>query len=161
MRPVTSRAQKKQPAVIKAGTQRIDLLLEAAMALLSSPRLDEVLRQILKFAARTVRADAYAVWRHHAASGTWKAIASEGLSRQYLQHATITDSNSPGLPDRPILASNVTRQPLLKQRQQEYDQEHIKSLMVMPLAVRGEKAGTLTFYFHQKREFSKKELKTV
>jgi GAF domain-containing protein len=84
--------------------RRTDLLFEAASALLSSPRLDEVLQRILKFAAMAIQADAYAVWRYNKSSDAWGAIASEGLSPAYLQRSTIPSGKAAVFPDRPIVA---------------------------------------------------------
>lgn len=141
--------------------RRTDLLFEAASALLSSPRLDEVLQRILKFAAMAIQADAYAVWRYNKSSDAWGAIASEGLSPAYLQRSTIPSGKAAVFPDRPIVAPDVSRSPMLKQRKQDYAKENIKSLLVMPLKIHGEKAGTITFYFRSQRAFGEQEIKTA
>ncbi len=141
--------------------RRTDLLFEAASALLSSRRLNEVLQRILKFAALAVQADAYAVWRYNRSSDAWGAIASEGLSPAYLQRSTIPSGKAPVFPDNPIVAPDVSRSPMLKERKQDYARENIKSLLVMPLKIHGEKAGTITFYFHSRRSFDDQETKTI
>src|SRR5262249_43095420 len=123
--------------------EALTLLVEASAGILGSLDLDQVLNSILDLARRLIGADAYAVWRFLRRHGEWRVLADRGLSPGYLR--ALPPTSNP-LPDLPFPIENVDQAPLLAWRQAAHQAEGIRALLVAPLRLDGEKAGTLTFY---------------
>src|SRR4029079_4276226 len=67
--------------------ERLRLLLEASSTLLGSLDVDAMLPQLLGRAARTLAADAYALWQYDPTTETWRVGAHAGLSDGYVETA--------------------------------------------------------------------------
>ena len=110
---------------------------------------------------RLVAADAYAVWHYDASTGSWGIAMSSGLSDEY-QHATIpVFDHTPALPASPIIAEDVADSPILGDRKEAYAREGIKSLLIVPLTVRGEQYGTIAFYYRCLHRFTEVEVRVA
>ena len=145
-------------SVRKSNSESLHLLLQASATLLAQPDLVTVLDRILAISRELIAADAYAVWRLDESAGTWRVLASRGLSAAYLERSSIAGSGITELSDEPIVASDVHRLPLLEHRRRGYEAEGIESLLALPLRIQGRNVGTITFYFRQPRELQPDEL---
>jgi len=141
--------------------ERLGLLVEASGVLLGSLSIESVQPAILDLSRRLVSADAYAIWRQDVESGTWRIVSSAGMSESYNEQM-IQEADQPQYAlGEPVIAEDVTRIPLLSARRKLYEDEGIKSLLVVPLRIHGNASGTLTFYYRQPHEFSKTEVRVA
>jgi PAS domain S-box-containing protein len=135
-------------------------LVEASSTLLSSPKIDVVLENVLRISRELFSADAHAVWRNDASSDNWRVIAARGLSETY-QLSTINHTQSSQLLEQLILAENVMEHPMLASRHEIYKRENIRSLMVVPLRIHGAISGAIAFYYHVPRSFNEIEVRVA
>src|SRR4051812_33168956 len=63
--------------------------------------------------------------------------------------------------DTPIVAEDVLASPMLGEREKAYEREGIRSLLAVPLNVRGELTGTLVFYYRSPHHFSEVDLRVA
>jgi PAS domain S-box-containing protein len=132
---------------------QLTALIAASGSLISELRLDALLPTVLDLAQRVVTADAYAVWRYRQATDTWQAIAAHGLSAAF-QQDTIHNYRGTIPFAEPILASDVETEPILAGRLAGYQREGIRGLLVVPLWIHGQAAGSLAFYYRAPRRFA-------
>ena len=142
-------------------SESLRLLLQASATLLAQPDLPAVLDRILALSRGLIAADAYAVWRLDESAGTWRVLASRGLSAAYLENSSVVGSGITDLSDEPIVAADVHQLPLLEHRRRGYEAEGIQSLLALPLRIQGRNVGTITFYFRQRRELQPGELQVA
>jgi PAS domain S-box-containing protein len=137
--------------------QRLLALTEASGTLLGSPQFEDVLPGILSLASNLVTADAYAVWRPDRGRRFWSIVSHEGLSANFVSAAIV-----PGPLDAaftaPYVCEDMSTSPASSIRHDEYSREGIRSLLAVPLVVRGESLASLTFYYRQRHVFSEVEL---
>ena len=139
--------------------ERLAYLIEASGTLTGNLDPPAVLASILDVARRLVPADAYAVWRLHPDRNQWLVQAAVGLSDAFQQTVIAMSESTPGMPRTPIIAEDVTQIPMLEERQQAYQTEGIRSIMVLPLRLQGEVAGTLAVYHRQSHRFDEMEVR--
>jgi signal transduction histidine kinase/CheY-like chemotaxis protein len=162
--PRTGDAKPKEAGADTAKPERsldeqLSLLAQASAGLSSSLELPAVLAAILDLSRRLLAADAHAIWRLHADTGRWGIASASGLSEAY-QHDTIQVlERAPQLLDRPLVAEDVERLPALAERRQLYRNEGIRSLLAMPLRIRGRVGGTLVFYYRTPHPFPPTEVR--
>ncbi|HYO62820.1 MAG TPA: PAS domain S-box protein [Pyrinomonadaceae bacterium] len=141
--------------------ESLGLLVEASGVLLGSLTLDEVQPAVLDISRRLVAADAYAVWRGDAVKKTWRIVSSAGLSEKY--RAQVIENWEPGSfkLEAPVVAEDIESDALLGGRVSLYHTEGIRSLLAVPLRIRGETSGTLTYYYHRPHHFGERELRVA
>src|SRR5690349_9019621 len=141
--------------------QRLLDLVSRAGALLGSPRIEDVLPGILRVAASTVAADAYAVWRFDRSRGVWYVASHAGVSDAF---ATAMISSYQGRPAEPvpntdpIAVEDALSSALLANRRASYEAEGIRALLAIPLVIGSDAAGTVVFYFRTPRAFGADEV---
>jgi PAS domain S-box-containing protein len=141
--------------------QQLMLLVEASGSLSATLDVSSVLTAILDLSRRLVTADAYAIWRCDTIPAQWRIGLASGLSEEY-QHSIIRVlQDTPDMPDRPIVAEDVLRAPVLGDREKAYEREGICSLLAVPLKVRGRLNGTLVFYYRSPHRFSEVEVRVA
>ena len=142
--------------------QRLLALVAASGSLLGSPRVDDVLAATIGLADALVSADGYAVWRLDA--GAWRMESHSGISSVFASHVISSHKGQPAGAAwfaEPVVAEDVDALPLLDERRAAYRTEGIRSLLTIPLLIRGERTGTLAFYFRTPHTFSEVEIKTA
>ncbi len=147
MAPLASKLEAQRP-------EALQVLLDSSAMLLAAASQDTVLPGILDLAGKVLAADAYAVW--HASDGrkTWQVIASCGLSPDYRTRLNA----SPGDAPTSIQAvENVLAAPFLRSHKDAYAAEGIRSLLVVPLALRNGNAGTIAFYWRRYHTITEQE----
>ncbi|MDQ3805008.1 MAG: PAS domain-containing protein, partial [Acidobacteriota bacterium] len=142
----------------KRAEEKLRALVNASESLLGSPRTEAVLSATLKLAGRLVRADAYAIWRRREGAGRWEVVSSEGLSDEYRESWIAVNSETPSMPESPVIVEDVDALPLLAERREAYRREGIRSLLALPLKVHGQVAGTLVFYYREPRRFAEPDV---
>ena len=166
LRKVLGTKDTMQSTASKHGTSRVsgllaslDLIAKASAELLhSSSHLESILPAILEVAQSLIAADGYAVWRADE-TGSWRILASAGLSESYRQ-SVIATANSIQVqrPRNTISVPDVFRAELLKERSQYHANEGIESLLISPLFSESQVTGTLVFYFRTRHESSEDEI---
>jgi PAS domain S-box-containing protein len=156
-RAATQEAAEKQQFI----QERLTHLVDASAVLLSSLDVGTILPTIIDLAKQVVAADAYAVWRYNHSNGFWRLMSSAGLSEGYIRNAgTILQSTKPAqIPQ--IIAEDVTKDEALRGRLETYRLEGIRSLLVMPLSIHGESAGTVGFYYRQSHRFDQTNVRVA
>ena len=134
-------------------------LIEDAGRLLSSPYASDVLDRILELAGRLVQADAYAVWRRRE-GGVWNVVISSGLSDQYERTATERTEGF-RLPAEPVAVEDVEHSEMLQNRSAFYKAEGIRSILMVPLNIRGEVAGSIVYYHRTPHRFTDTEVRVA
>ncbi len=140
--------------------ERLLLLVEASGKLLGSPRLDAVLPGVLEAAQSILAADAYALWLQDVGSGTWTLELAAGLSRAYQLAATAAVAGAPRtteMTDAFAIEDVDSPDWVTAPHREAYAAEGIRSLLALPLHVRGELAGTLVFYYREPHRFESSE----
>lgn len=138
--------------------EQLTLLVEASDSLLRSLKLSAVLPAILDLSRQLIAADAYGVWRGSDSDGEWRTLASNGLSRQYQQVSARSFGSGPAI-TAPIIAEDVEAIPALASRLENYRNEGIRSLLVVPLRIQGIETGTIAFYYREPHHFSELEIR--
>jgi signal transduction histidine kinase len=153
------RRQSEQALEIQRQIEdRLSLLVEASSALIASPESSQVLKTILDLSRRFVDADAYAVWREAPDRIQWNILASEGLSEEYVR--TLTPGANT-IPRQPFPIEDVQQEPLVHHRAELYRAEGIRSMLTVPLRIRGEIEGTIVFYYRTPHQFSELEIRVA
>jgi len=93
--------------------RRLLTLVAASGSLLGAPTLDEVLPAILVVAGQLVSADAYAVWRLHRESDSWRIECSHGVSDEFCRStvASLSAARDRALLSGPLSIADVTVDP--------------------------------------------------
>jgi PAS domain S-box-containing protein len=141
--------------------QKLLLLVEASSALIASTDSAQILRTILDVARRFVEADAYGVWRKQKNSPHWDMVAADGLSDQYSRTVTELNGNIPPLPHFAVPIEDVGHAPLVAHRAAAYSAEGIRSMLTVPLVIRGVSEGTITFYYRTPHHFTEMETRVA
>jgi signal transduction histidine kinase/CHASE1-domain containing sensor protein/ActR/RegA family two-component response regulator len=137
---------------------RLRALVDASRTLLSSPELGDVLPAVLRLSNRLIAADAYAIWKYEPGSGHWAITAAEGLSDEYRRDLIAITPGTPSMPDRPLAFEDVYSEKFVGDRAGLYRGEGIRSLLSLPLKIRGEVVGTLVFYYREPHRFDEAEI---
>jgi PAS domain S-box-containing protein len=116
----------------------------------------DAMRSVLDAMPRIIPADAYALWRYSEREHEWQVLASKGLSRDYLSH-TIPEKRDTILGDGPFFIHDVKASPAVAERRRFYEEERIRSLLVIPLHFRGAPAGSLACYLREPRRITDEE----
>lgn len=140
--------------------EQLTVLVEASDNLLAIPQLDRVVPAILDLSQRLIEADAYGVWRYCPESQDWRVGASTGLSESY--QLRVFQGYAHNLPlDGLIVAEDVAETPALANRQQVYESEGIRSMLIVPLRIQGQVSGTIAFYYRQPHRFGQIEIRVA
>src|SRR5205823_5895573 len=107
--------------------EQLTLLVEASGSLSASLDMSSVCGAILALSRRLVAADAYAVWRHRAATGQWGIVLASGLSDEYQRSTIQVLEHTPRLPEAPVVAEDIREVPLLGPRREAHEREGIRS----------------------------------
>lgn len=145
-------------------SSRLTLLLRSTSRLIETLKIDEMLGSVLSLSRELIAADAFGLWRFDDERQQWGLVASDGLSEEFATGA-LPRGIREQIPREPVvvqpedLASEST--PLLNERWEAYRREGIRSLMIIPLRIRGEISGTLVFYCRRPHVFSEIEVESA
>jgi len=128
---------------------RFDALTEASALLRRGLSGRQVAEQLVDLCARIVPADGIAIWRLDERERRWSITASRGLSAEFIS-GTLPESGSGStsqLLREPFIVDDPSHWQEVSGRSALYDGEGIKRMLVLPLLIRGEAAGTISCYF--------------
>lgn len=131
------------------------LLVDASGALLGSLGLKETLPAVLSLSRRLIAAEAYAVWRIHP-DRAWRIECAFGLSGEF-RHTAVQPQPGWSASIEPLAVTDVTKEPLVASRVEQFRREGIASLLAVPMQIRGAVAGIIAFYFRRRRDFTETE----
>lgn len=135
---------------------RFDALTEASSLMRAGLSGREVSERLVDICGRLLPADAIAIWRLQSRDQTWCITASRGLSDEYCS-VTLPErggDSSARLLREPFVVEDAQHWEEVTGRSGLYSSEGIRRLLVMPLLVRGEPAGTIVCYFRNDYEVS-------
>ncbi|HZP25474.1 MAG TPA: GAF domain-containing protein [Dehalococcoidia bacterium] len=137
---------------------RLNSLVHVSSEMITSMEIGHVLDVVRDLSIGLVKADAFAVWRYDEATSAWHVISDYGLSEKYPRQ---TETSNMRMLAEPLALENVlTDESIIpSQRLPALEAEGVHSLLVMPLKIKGENTGTLTFYFRTSHHFSDVEIR--
>jgi signal transduction histidine kinase len=117
----------------------------------------------VSLAQQLLVADGYAVWAAKP-GGDWHVLRSEGVSQTFASRVVPSQRAGAALATTPFTAplaiTDVTCEPLLQPHLATYGEEGIRSLLVCPMRLGTERAGSLVFYYRTPHAFSDTEIQT-
>ncbi len=138
--------------------RRLRMLVEASTSLLESPKTESVQFASVELAKRLLVADAYAVWVSDPQRPAWHIVESEGLSSAFANRAIDAYRGKPTprgvLFREPRAIEDVGAEPMLEEQWAAYREEGIRSMLVCPMRLGTDRAGTLVFYYRTRHAFS-------
>jgi signal transduction histidine kinase len=138
--------------------ERLALLVDASDALLGSVKSEELPPAVLGLARVLISADAYAVWRLvDPAAGRWRIASAAGLSERFCTDSVLVNPGEWPPMDVPFVAEDVPKTVELAARHEELGREGIRSLLTVPLRVRGQRWGNIVFYYRTLHRFAESE----
>jgi PAS domain S-box-containing protein len=139
---------------------RFDALTRASSLMREGYSVRDIALQLIELCARIVPADGIAIWRLDAREGRWSITASRGLSAEFV--AVTLPEQSGGSSSRllrePFIVDDPAHWQEVSGRSALYDGEGIQRMLVLPVVIRGEAAGTICCYFRTKHELSAEDL---
>jgi len=138
--------------------ERLTRLAQGAGRLLSTLTAESVVHGVLTLAREAIHADGYAVWRRQ--GDMWAVVASAGLDPAFAS-AKVPLDHSKFTFDAPIVAVDVTDVPMLAMRREAYARAGVRSLLSIPLSVRGEPAGSIVYYYRDPHQPDEIELQVA
>jgi signal transduction histidine kinase/CheY-like chemotaxis protein len=126
--------------------ERLTRLAHGAGRLLGTLTADSVVQGVVQLAQESMPADGYAVWRRH--DDMWAIEASAGIDPEFASARLPADTSTSSFV-APIVAQDVATLPMLSMRREAYERAGIRSLLSIPLAVRGEPAGSVVYYYRE------------
>jgi PAS domain S-box-containing protein len=162
-RDVTERKRAQEQVALHLSQSRemqkkLALLVEACHALMSQTDTRDTIAVLLDYARQVLTADACAVWRYDYPSQRWRVVSSEGLSeasvRELMENLPYMPPDRSILGKEPLAAEDVESTPWLAPVRHIHAREGNKSLLVAPLKLHGEYAGTIVFYYRRRQTFA-------
>jgi PAS domain S-box-containing protein len=142
--------------------KKLSLLVEACRVLMSRQDSKSMLPIIMDYARQVLTADSYAVWRYSYEESRWRIISSTGLSEEAVDRLIKVLPDQPPaqsiLTQDPLVAENIDDAPWLAFSREVHKKEGNRSLLVAPLKIHNEMAGTIVFYYKQPQRFSKERI---
>ncbi len=136
--------------------RRLMGLAVASASILRSPDTSAVLSGAIDLARDVFSSDGYAFWRTDP-TGVWRIVQSHGISDQFAARAIPGQSprsvSEPMPFSQPLIFEDVEESTLLRDMLDAYRSEGVRSMIVFPLTIRGERAGTMAFYSRRRRSY--------
>jgi PAS domain S-box-containing protein len=139
---------------------RFDALTRASSLMREGYSVRDIADQLIELCARIVPADAIAIWRLDTREGRWSITASRGLSAEFVG-VTLPEQaggSTSRLLREPFIVDDPSHWQEVSGRSALYDGEGIQRMLVLPVVIRGEAAGTICCYFRTKHELSAEDL---
>ncbi len=153
-RDITDRRRTER--ALHAAQRRLMALAAASATIAGSPGRDEIVSAAVALAQDVFSADAYAVWQVDD-EGSWRIVHAVGVSPSFADRVVGPDT-TPSYPDRipfaePLVCDDVATSDAVANMRNAYAREGIRSLVVFPLEIRGERRGTMVFYSRHARSY--------
>jgi PAS domain S-box-containing protein len=138
--------------------RRLTMMVAASASLLESPETGSVRHATVSLARQMLVADGYAVWAIEPDRPGWRAVSSDGISAAFASRVIASyrgAASSAAMPFAdPLRVPDVAAQPMLEEQLAAYRDEGIRSMLVCPMRLGAERAGTLVFYYRTPHVFS-------
>jgi signal transduction histidine kinase len=144
--------------------QRLVSLVAASGVLFGSRKLTDTMPAVIGLARTLLPADGYAVWRYDSRTSSWHVGAASGVSERFSQRVIDMFQGSRAAPvtfTEPLVAEQVDKVPILEDLLDEYRKEGIRSMLAVPLTIKGRASGTLVFYYRTRHAFSEVDVHTA
>ncbi len=128
---------------------------EGARRLLGVTDPKALVDEVLALAQQSVAADGYAVWRRE--DDTWRVAAASGMDASFAGLELPTEQDLPLT--GPMVAEDVTTTPMLESRREAYAKSGVRSLVAVPLEIRGRPGGSIVYYHRERHRPQPIELK--
>jgi PAS domain S-box-containing protein len=139
---------------------RFDALTRASSLMREGYSARDIAAQLIELCARIVPADGIAIWRLDTREKRWSITASRGLSAEFIG-VTLPERGG-GLTSRllrePFIVDDPSHWQEVSGRGALYDGEGIQRMLVLPVVIRGEAAGTICCYFRTVHQLSDEDL---
>ena len=143
-----------------AANDRFAVLTEASSLIRQGLSGRQIADRLVELCGQIVAADAIAIWRLQSREKLWTIIASRGLSAEYAE-TTLPErqggANSSMLRE-PFIVDDPSHWQAVQGRGPLYGSEGIKRMLVLPLNIRGEAAGTICCYFRSEKPLTVEDL---
>ncbi len=138
---------------------RFDALTKASSLMREGYSVRDIALHLIDLCAQIVPADGIALWRLDTREGRWAITASRGLSEEFVS-VTLPDlgGSTSRLLREPFIIDDPSQWQEVSGRSALYDGEGIRRMLVLPVVIRGEAAGTICCYFRTKHELSAEDL---
>jgi PAS domain S-box-containing protein len=143
-----------------SAADRFDALTKASSLMREGYSVRDIAGHLIDLCGRVVPADAIAIWRLDAREGRWSIMASRGLSAEFTS-VTLPEQaggSSSRLLREPFIVDDPSHWQEVSGRSALYDGEGIQRMLVLPLMIRGEAAGTICCYFRTAHPLSADDL---
>jgi GAF domain-containing protein len=139
---------------------RFAVLTEASSLMRQGLTGRSVAERLVELCGRLIPADAIAIWRLNAREKLWAIMASHGLSSEYagLTLPETSGGASSRILQEPFIVDDPSHWEAAEGRESLYRSEGIRSMLVLPLNIRGEPAGTICCYFRSEKSLSAEDL---
>ena len=135
---------------------RLLTLTEGAESVLSTRSEAAARAGVIALAQRVLPGDAHAIWWLDAARHEWRIVHSSGLSDSYA--ASCIPGGLVAFAKTTDIADVATAE-MVETRRQEYLEEGIKSLLIMPLPIDGERRATIVIYHRTRHQSTDTEIR--
>lgn len=142
-------------ARLRASEARLIAFAEGARRLLGVTDPKALVDEVLALAQQSVAADGYAVWRRE--DDTWRVAAASGMDASFAGLELPTEQDLPLT--GPMVAEDVTTTPMLESRREAYAKSGVRSLVAVPLEIRGRPGGSIVYYHRERHRPQPIELK--
>jgi signal transduction histidine kinase/ActR/RegA family two-component response regulator len=142
-------------ARLRASEARLIAFAEGARRLLGVTDPKALVDEVLALAQQSVAADGYAVWRRE--DDTWRVAAASGIDASFAGLELPTEQDLPLT--GPMVAEDVTTTPMLESRREAYAKSGVRSLVAVPLEIRGRPGGSIVYYHRERHRPQPIELK--
>ena len=157
-------ARKRDEAERAELHRRLTMLVDASASLLGSPETESVRSATMSLARQLLVADGYAVWMSAPDHVGWRAVKSEGVSAAFASRVIASYRGGAAPPttlfSEPLPIPDVAAQPMLEEQLAAYRDEGIRSMLVCPMRLGADRAGTLVFYYRTPHAFSDMDVQT-
>jgi signal transduction histidine kinase/ActR/RegA family two-component response regulator len=140
---------------LRASEARLIALAEGARRLLGVTDPKALVDEVLTLARQSVAADGYAVWRRQ--DNTWRVAATSGMDASFASIELPAERTPPFT--EPVVAEDVTDTPMLESRREAYATSGVRSLVAVPLEIRGRPGGSIVYYYRERHRPQPMELK--
>jgi PAS domain S-box-containing protein len=140
--------------------ERFDALTTASSLMREGYSVRDIAERLIDLCGRIVPADGIAIWRLDTREKKWSITASRGLSAEFISVTLpeLAGSSSSRLLREPFVVDDPSHWQAVSERSALYDGEGIQRMLVLPVIIRGEAAGTICCYFRTKHDLSAEDL---
>jgi signal transduction histidine kinase/CheY-like chemotaxis protein len=134
--------------------------------LLELPEPEPVRAATVSLARELLRADGSALWADGTGDG-WRIVRSSGVTDSFATRvissyrgAAVTSAGAASYLATAVPIADVDTHPMVQDLAAAYRDEGIRSMLVCPMRIHGNRMGTLVFYFRSPRVFGEIDIET-